>query len=176
MDSSFPDLYKSLAEHNIKTLLIGGHAMQAYGVVRQTLDMDWLAMDEDVPKIKDVMKYNDYDLLAETDNFLRFRHQESGMLDIDVLIVDRKTFEMLYNSGSTLETPLGKWRIPSPAHFISLKLHAVKNNPLRETRDVADIVDILRMVGSGISQDDLRQLCEKYGPGGIYDRIRRHLS
>jgi hypothetical protein len=176
MDSSFSELYKSLSEHNIKALLIGGHAMQAYGVVRQTLDIDWMAKDDDVPKIKEIMKNSGCVLLAETENFLRFHHQESGMMDIDILLVDCATFGALYDSGCNVDTPFGKWRIPSPSHFIALKLHAVKNNPLRETRDVADIVDILRKTGSSISQDDLKLLCEKYGPEGIYETIRRHLS
>jgi hypothetical protein len=176
MDSTFPELYNSLTKHDIRMMLIGGHAMQSYGVVRQTLDVDLLAMDEDVPKIREIMKNNGCVLLAETENFLRFHHQESGMMDIDVLLVDCPTFGALYDSGSTCDTFFGKWRIPSPAHFIALKLHAVKNNPLRETRDVADIVDILRKSGNSISQEELKLLCEKYGPEGIHEKIRRHLS
>ncbi len=176
MDPLFPEIYHSLVAHNIRTMLIGGHAMQAYGIVRQTLDIDWMAKDADVPKIREIMKCLGYDLLKETENFLRFHHQKTGMIDIDVLLVDARTFEMLYDSGCICDTPFGKWRIPSPAHFIALKLHAVKNNPLRETRDIADIVDILRKTGSRVSQDDLKLLCEKYGPEGIYEKIRRHLS
>jgi hypothetical protein len=175
MDRLYPEINGALTEQGIRLILIGGYAMQAYGIVRQTLDMDWLAKDEDVAGIKDIMKKNGYNLLGETDNFMRFRNPESGVMDIDILIVDPGTFEMLYDSGSTFDTNFGKWRIPSPAHFIALKLHAVKNNPHRETRDIADIVDVLRKKGKEISSEDLRRLCDKYGPEGIHEKIRRHL-
>ncbi|MBN1903293.1 nucleotidyltransferase family protein [Candidatus Sumerlaeota bacterium] len=176
MDSLFHEIDNSLKKHNISMILIGGHAMQAYGIVRQTLDVDLLAMDKDVPKIKDIMKLNGYNLLGETENFLRFHNPESTMMDIDILLVDPSTFEMLYDSGSSFDANFGKWRIPSPAHFIALKIHAVKNNPHRETRDVADIVDILRKTGSEISTENLRRICEKYGPEGIYEKIRKFVS
>lgn len=175
MDYLYPEIYDDLTEHGIRLMLVGGHAMQAYGIVRQTLDIDWMAKDEDVPKIREVMKNNGCVLLAETENFLRYHNPETGVMDIDVLIVDPETFKILYNSGSTFDTTFGKWRIPSPAHFIALKLHAIKNDSKREIRDIADIVYVLRKKGSEISTENLRQLCDKYGPEGIYEKIRRHL-
>ena len=44
----FKEFLRSLAAHNARFLLIGGYAVNAYGYVRNTVDMDvWIASDAD---------------------------------------------------------------------------------------------------------------------------------
>jgi hypothetical protein len=175
MNALLDDLAKAMAARNLHVLLIGGHALQAYGIVRQTLDIDWITLDEDIGAIKEMMIEEGFTILAQTENFLRFRHRKTGVMDIDVLLVDRKTFRIMYDAGTDYTHGTVQWRIPSPAHLIALKLHAIKNNPLREARDVADILDLIRSSENMVSLGDLRQLCRKYGAEGIYQRIEKAL-
>jgi len=175
MDALLDDLAKAIVVRNLHVLLIGGHALQAYGIVRQTLDIDWITPDEDRDALKEMMIEKDFTLLAQTENFLRFHHQKTGVMDIDVLLVDRKTFQVMYDAGTDYKHGTLQWRIPSPGHLIALKLHAIKNNPRREARDVADILDLIRSSENKVSLEDLCQLCRKYGPEGIYQRIEKNL-
>ena len=175
MAAFLDDLSEALARPNLHVLLIGGHALQAYGITRQTLDIDWITSDEDIAVIRKIMIEKGFGILAQTENFLRFHHQKTGVMDIDVLLVDRKTLQIMYDAGTDYRYGNMQWRIPSPLHLIALKLHAIKNNPRRESRDVADILDLIRLTENKISVEDLHQLCRKYGPEGIYQRIEKSL-
>jgi hypothetical protein len=173
----FSDISRRLTERELRVLLIGGNALQAYGVVRQTLDIDWLAADQDVAEIKQTMLESGLTLAAETENFLRFNRTALGVIDVDVLLVDRKAFESLCAASVVYELPSGPalCRVPSLSHIIALKLHAIRNDPKRETRDVVDIMDLIRATGDRIADGDLAALCQRFGPDGIHDRIRRGL-
>jgi hypothetical protein len=61
-------------------------------------------------------------------------------------------------------------------HLIALKLHALKQNPGKRDQDYSDIVRVARSRAAQIPPDELKALCEKYGPNGIYEQIRTALS
>lgn len=175
MKKVFEKLHKSLVRRQLKVILIGGHALQGYGIVRQTLDIDWLIQENDIPEIKEMMRENGYRLIAETENFLRFHHGEGNILDIDMLVVNQDTFANLHDEGHSIKIAADTWRIPSPAHLIALKMHATKNNPKRQNRDVPDIVEIIRKTGDQVSDEELKRLCQKYGSEDIFRKIRSFL-
>jgi predicted nucleotidyltransferase len=58
-------------------------------------------------------------------------------------------------------------RVPCVAHFVALKLHAIKNMPERERKDMQDITELLEENSDAVSSDELRALCRQYGPDGI---------
>ena len=79
----FKEFLKSLDSHNARFLLIGGYAVNAYGYVRNTVDMDiWIASDPD--NLRRVLQaIRDFgfpaapdDLLHESDAMVRSRDGE----------------------------------------------------------------------------------------------------
>ena len=175
MAGLFDTLGERLSQGNIGFLLIGGRALQAYGIVRQTLDVDWLATDGDIGKIKEIMRGEGYRVVSETASFLRFRHKATGVIDVDVLLVDAATFGAIDKEARATGDRSRLWRVPCPAHLVALKLHAIKNDASRESRDAADIIELIRVTGGQVSDETLRGLCERYGPDGIYERIQARL-
>ena len=176
MKKVFEKLHKGLVRRQLKVILIGGHALQGYGIVRQTIDIDWLIKENDIPEIKEMMRENGYRLIAETENFLRFHHGEEDILDIDMLVVNDDTFASIHDEGHSIKIADETWPIPSPAHLIALKIHAMKNNPKRQNRDIPDIVEIIRKTGDQVSDEELRRLCQKYGAEDIYQKIKGFLK
>jgi hypothetical protein len=74
----FKEFLKSLDAHNARFLLIGGYAVNAFGYVRNTVDMDvWIASDPDnLRRVLQAIRYFAFpaapdDLLDEADAMVR---------------------------------------------------------------------------------------------------------
>jgi hypothetical protein len=52
-----------------------------------------------------------------------------------------------------------------------LRLHAIRSNPQREPRDFADIVESVRANPARLGHAELRDLCAKYGPEGVWAKL-----
>lgn len=62
------------AERRIPMLLIGGHALQAYGVTRQTLDVDVLIAEAHAASLEEALLQVGYTVQARSEIFARHRH------------------------------------------------------------------------------------------------------
>jgi hypothetical protein len=155
----------------VPILLIGGHALQAYGVVRQTLDVDVLIAEGDAGVVDESLRRAGYGILVRSDIFGRYRHPSPALPDVDVLYVDGRTAEEMRRQAS-LQCLGGVFcQVPALAHLVALKLHAVRNNPMREPRDFADIVELLRRNAGLMGHEELQALCAQYGPEGMWRKL-----
>jgi hypothetical protein len=175
MKDVFEILAKIAREQRLELLVIGGHAMQAYGSARQTLDADVLVTDKTGAALENGFMASGYACAGRSGNAVRLRHPENEMPDLDILLVDEDTMTgMLAESRQIL---FGDYnlRVPGLAHLVALKLHAMKNDASRKPRDLADIIDLLRLHPAALSHSDLLRLCEKHGPEGIFEQIMENL-
>lgn len=70
-----------------------------------------------------------------------------------------------------------KSRVPTLEHLIILKLHALKHGGIaRFLKDFLDVEYLIRYNKPDIKSHHMRELCEKYGPADIYEKISRSLS
>jgi len=158
-------------ENHIPILLIGGHALQAYGVSRQTVDVDVLVADANAGAVGAALQRAGYAQVVRSEIFARFRHPSIVLADVDVLFVDGDTATRM--SGQAKQWMVGETTclVPALAHLVAMKLHATRCNPQRGLRDFADIVELVRANPGGVSQDELRGLCVKYGPEGAWEKF-----
>jgi hypothetical protein len=156
-------------------LLVGGLALQRHAVARQTLDVDCLISDGDRDRIVASFEREGFAVAAETESFVRLHHESVYMMDLDLLLVDEETLSEMLRESLSVTIGSRDLRVPCLAHLVALKLHAVRNDPKRELRDLADIVDLLRANPDVVTGDELEQLAGRYGPDGILDRIRTRL-
>jgi hypothetical protein len=138
-------LFDLLAAFSRPLLLVGGHALTAYGVVRQTIDVDCLIAVDDKNALAQTLKGDGYREIGSTENAVRYASSATALPDVDVLLVDAATFEKLFTEGNNLRRAEQDFRVPSLRHLIALKLHAIRNDPRREARDFADIAELLRL-------------------------------
>lgn len=160
-----------LSRQRIPALLIGGYALQAYGVVRQTLDVDCLVADADVVRLGQLLTAAGYRERARTKDFVRYIHSSLYLMDVDVLLVAPSTMQVMLKASREYRVGAFEWRVPSLIHLVALKLHALKNAPDREAKDFGDIVELLRGHRAEWQAGDLEKLCRKYGPKDIYARL-----
>ena len=55
MKSSLDSVAEAAVQLEGRLLLVGGYALQAYGVVRQTMDVDVLVSQADMPALREVL-------------------------------------------------------------------------------------------------------------------------
>ena len=160
-----------LAKGRRPFLIVGGHALAAHGVVRQTIDVDCLIAADDAAAMHEVLSAAGYSESGRTENFVRYRHLLPRYVEIDVLLVDLSTLEKLLNASRPLKRGKHEFRVPALPHLIALKLHAIRNNPEREARDFGDIAELLRVNTGQISRGDLEELCRQFAPPGIAAKL-----
>lgn len=152
----------------IPTVLIGGMALYAYGGARVTTDVDFLLSDDHVKNVMMVLEKEGYKVKQKHDLFVRFEKPGLTLAAIDFVFVDEETFSTIQKEGRIMTMAGMEFVVPSIQHLIALKLHAIKNNPSRKDKDLADVVGLIRKNGISIRSKDMAHLFEKYGTPGIY--------
>ena len=153
-------------------LVIGGHALAAHGVARQTVDVDCLVAVENRQTLDAHLRGGGFERMGETENFARYSHPSDLVPDVDVLFVDTPTFDKLHVDYIPLQRGSAKLQAPSLPHLIALKLHAIRNNPAREAGDLGDIARLLRANPGAISASELTALCKQFGPPGMDAKLQ----
>jgi hypothetical protein len=152
-------------------LIVGGHALAAHGVIRQTIDIDCLIIADDRERFAAHIATGGYRQIARTDNFARYAHTSPDVPAIDALFVGADTFAKLKEETVPLRRGSHEFRVPGLSQLIALKFHAIRNDPRREYRDLPDIAELLRLNPGKISRSELEDLCRRFGPAGMCDKL-----
>ncbi len=171
--SSFHLLSDISKKTDVSFILIGGFAINFYKYTRQTVDIDLLIKEEDFQKTLDLLKAVGYKLDYSQEVFARLTSNKSPlMMDIDFMFVDEETFSKIIKDSQKTSIAGCEFRVPSLEHLIALKLHAVKYNPkLRSTKDIPDIINLIRINKINVRSKSFKELCLKFGTQQIYQRI-----
>jgi len=175
MKSALETVCEGLGRCNAEALLIGGFALPAYDVVRQTVDVDFLVVDAEEHVLREILADAGYEESGRTDVFVRHTHPASALMDVDVLLVDRSTFEKMLKRSSVQRVGSVDVRVPCLGHLVALKLHAIKHNPKRELKDLGDIVALLTENPGEVPRDELHAICTRYGHEGIFAKLESYL-
>jgi len=160
------------AKKNVTCILIGGFAVNYYKVTRHTADIDFLITRDDFEKISGLLEKNGLKKDNVQEVFARLIGEDSYLMDVDFMFVDKETLDKIIRAGKETSIAGQKFMVPSLNHLIALKLHAIKYNPkIREYKDLADIIDLIRINKLNVKDAEFRNLCLKYGTGELYKRI-----
>jgi hypothetical protein len=163
------DLTKS---EGVSCILIGGFAVNYYRVTRQTADVDFLITKDDFNKISVLLEKAGYkkDLLQE--NFAQLKSTQLSLMDVDFMFVDEDTLSKILKESQEIEIARQKFLVPSLNHLIALKLHSIKYNPkLRLTKDLPDVINLIRINNLNFKDKKFKELCLKFGTEEIYNKI-----
>ena len=172
----YPDIFHLISDIFTKTkvtcVLIGGFAVNYYKVSRQTADIDFLITRDDFQKILGLLEEKGFKKDNIQEVFARLIGKESYLMDVDFMFVDKETLHKIVQAGKEISIAGQKFIVPSLNHLIALKLHAIKYNPkIREYKDLADIIDLIRINKLNIKDAELKKLCLKYGTEELYKKI-----
>ena len=159
-------------KNDLSFLIIGGHAVNTYGVQRTTADIDLLVDRQERDSWKSLILKMNYEATHEADNFIQFRHKELGHWPLDLMFVDTEIFEKLLADSESKSVGNNNVKVPKVEHLIALKLHALKEDLAhRENKDTQDVIDLIRIQDIDFKSEEFKALCLKYVSQAKYEEI-----
>ena len=158
-------------------LLIGGHAVNAYGVQRQTGDIDLIVKSSQRKAWEDLFLKIRYQSDQSDSHFIRYRPDTIAAWPIDLMLVDDETFNKLHSESRLTDLGVIAVKIVSPQHLITLKLHALKiYQEHRYAKDYNDVIQLLRHACPQLRNEVLRELCARYADVALYEKLAKDLT
>jgi hypothetical protein len=163
MESLVELLHRAEQRGELRYFLIGGRSLEAHGIVRFTKDVDFLIAATDIPAMSAELTKAGYNKQVETAIFSRWAHPSMSVDDVDLMYVRQDIFEKLLTDCVWLNFGATAVRVPSIPSLIALKLHAIRNNPERESKDGHDISELVKHSDGSMTKPILEALFAKYG-------------
>ncbi len=160
-------------ERGIFFVLVGGIALSAHGVSRQTGDVDLLIRVKTAKEWQEILEGLGYRIFHDHPAFKQFSPPRIDAWPVDLMMVNDETFDNLWREGE--EHDLGKARVlvPNVEHLLALKIHALKQDlPFRKLKDLDDIVGLMECGSIDAEDPNFHGLCMKYGTQEIYEQIQ----
>ena len=160
MENKFKILTGFLSDNNIEFSIIGAYALYAYGYIRATKDIDFITKLENQAKIVQYLESIGFETLNKSEGFSNHIHNIDS-IRIDIVYVDNKTADIILKDSKkkiileNLELP-----VVSPKHLIALKLFAIKNEPSRKNKELADIKELVKIID--MKKEELLDICKEY--------------
>lgn len=168
-------LMKDFEKENINYALVGGFAMGALGIMKTTMDLDFLVEYSDLPKIGELMKKYSYKRVYNTENVSQYVSDIKIFGELDFLHAFREiSISMLKRSKeiSVFEKKL-KIRVLIPEDIIGLKLQALVNNPTRDNKEYADIEIIAEYYRDKLDWDLIKEYFNLFQKKNEYAKLRK---
>lgn len=167
-------LRELLAARGHPFALAGAFAVNAYGMARFTSDIDLVVPLAAQQLLVDGMETRGYETLRRAEGYSNHLHRDPLLGRVDFIYVDAATAAKLFpQCRKTTLGDLSDVLVPRPEHLIAMKVHAIKSNPPRRLKDLADIQYLLRNAGANV--DEARGYFEAAGLRGDWDEITKTL-
>jgi hypothetical protein len=149
----------------VRYAVIGGFSMGAMGIMRSTMDLDFLVDTRDLLKVNAIMKKYDYKCVNHTENVSQYVGPAKVFGEIDLIYAFREASLSMLKRAKMTTVLNGKVKIKvlSPEDIIGLKVQALANNPERENREFADIEDIMRYFGAKLNWNFIKEYFGLFG-------------
>ncbi|MGQ9485070.1 MAG: hypothetical protein ACUVSA_08875 [Desulfosoma sp.] len=157
-------------KHRMDYALIGAFALHAYGYVRATADLDVLVRSEAQGSLIAFLESLGYETIAVSNGFSNHVHPLQGLGRVDFVYVSGETADEIFSSVQN-RVALGKKDLPvvKPEHLIALKVFAMKNDPSRTFREMADVEYLMRL--DGVNLEEVRRIFVHYGLEERYEQL-----
>lgn len=153
----------TLAQMTFPVMVIGGVAMQAYGLARPTFDVDCMIASTEKARLRARLEAAGFCWMAEFGAFEEYRF--GGAMDappLHSMAVEAATFEKMWAQAQPFSDGASDYHVPALPHLIALKFHAAKNRPERSPKDLRDVVELLGQNPGRVRSDELREIANRY--------------
>lgn len=152
--------------------LAGAFALHAYGYTRATMDLDIVVERGARSVLVPFLASLGYETLHESEGFSNHHHPLASLGRVDLIYVDERTSDRLFERATRVELFPGLTvRVPRPEHLAAMKVLAIKNDPSRTFRELADIQFLLTV--PGIDVEAVRHAFERHGMRERFDELQR---
>lgn len=175
LDKILKIVSQKMPEAGIDCLLIGGFAVNHYGYTRNTLDVDFMIVAEQLDRVREIMSDAGFTNIEIRDNIAFFTAPEAGPR-VDFLRVDSATMSKLLDNAVTISMRGNKVKVPSLKDLLAMKIFSFAQNTARRMgKDLPDIA-YLSVLNKLATEEDLKPLCDKFGTSEIYKMIQNYIE
>ena len=176
-DGFFARLAREAELAGLHFLIVGGHAVNAYGYQSTTLDADLLIAESALPAWKAFWEARGYRSVHTTDAFCQFQSVDAvGRFPVDLMVVNDATFEKMRTRQQRRDVGGASLDVPDPLHLIALKLHALRSEGrARQGRDLPDILGLIHGCRIDTGSVEFEQILKRYADEATRKQIDRAL-
>jgi hypothetical protein len=175
--SFFATIHEAAAKRGLRVIVIGGLAVNHYGYMRDTGDLDFLVNRDDRAAWMELLKGLGYASFHDGGSFVQFDPPAQNAWPVDLMLVQEKTFAPMFDASQAADLFGTQARVPSLEHLLALKLHALKHTRMsRFLKDFLDVENLIRVNRLDIRAANLRELFDKHGTRDLYEKISRSLA
>ncbi len=168
-------LTKEFEKQEINYALIGGFAMGAYRMGRNTLDINFLIAIEDMKKVNAILHDLSYKKIHTTKDVSQYTSPVELFGEIDILHAQRTISKEMLKNSIIKEVFDGKFKVKVllPEDIIGLKIQTIANNPARKAKDTLDIEDIVSHFKGKIDWKKLSKYFKLFTMNSQYLSLKR---
>jgi len=165
-----------MPQAGIQCIMIGGHAVNHYGVIRATQDIDFMIAASAADDVKRIMRDAGFTNIAVHETVMFF-NQPNSPLRVDFLKVDQDTIQkLLSNAVKANYAGSDDVLVPRLQDLLAMKLFALTTGgPKRRDKDFGDIVNLVIENGVDV-ETDLRALIHEFGTDAIYAELQTRIK
>jgi len=173
----FAIIHKEAAQRNLRSLIIGGLAVNHYGYSRDTSDLDFFVSQNERTEWMQLLAGLGYASFHDGGSFIQYHAPDQSAWPVDFMLVQEKTFTPIFEAGLDAEFFGVKTKVPKLEHLIALKLHALKHTRMhRFLKDFLDVENLIRINQLDIQSPEARKLFDRYGTPDLYEKISQSLA
>ena len=173
----FEKLLKRFHEHNVRYALIGGFALGAQGVVRATVDIDFLVHRDDMASVHKIMHQLGYECRYQTENVSQYASPLKVLGEVDFLhafreiavgMIKRAEEKRIFNEELAI-------RVLKVEDLIGFKVQAMANDEGRKTIDLADIESLVALHRTSLDWNTVEEYFSLFGFDELFAELKeRH--
>lgn len=154
--------------------LAGALALHAHGVSRATQDLDVITEAKAQPALVGYLEGLGYETLHRSEGYSNHLHSDVELGRLDVIYVDTATAAALFpRCDRILKLGAREVSVPCAEHLAAMKVQAMKNDPRRAFKELADIQALLEM--GALAPGQARPYFERAGLLERYRELERLL-
>ncbi|HEX5041274.1 MAG TPA: nucleotidyl transferase AbiEii/AbiGii toxin family protein [Candidatus Polarisedimenticolaceae bacterium] len=154
LDAALADIARFLEHERISFALVGALAVHAYGHSRATNDLDLLVVRDAQDRLVPFLESEGFETLHRSEGYSNHLHPDPSRGRVDVVYVDRETWDKIGSASRQVRLATRELRVPKPEHLVAMKVHAMRNDPTRTFRDMADIQYLMTL--PGVDREEIR--------------------
>ena len=168
------NLLKRFNEHNVRYALIGCFALGAHGVVRATVDIDFLVRRDDMTCVGVIMNDLGYKCSYKTENVSQYISPLNIFGEVDFLhafreisvgMIKRAEEKMMFNETLAV-------RILKVEDLIGLKVQAMANDERRKAIDLADIEALVMLHKTSLDWNTVEEYFSLFGFEKLFAELK----
>ena len=144
-----------LDEGEYRYSLVGAFALSACGLSRATQDLDFAVEARAQDELVSFLEALGYETIYRSQGYSNHVHPLADLGRVDFVYVFEPTATNFFAHSRSIKFLERDILVPKPEHLAAMKVLAMKNDPSRTFRELADIQFLLTL--PGVNRDEVRQ-------------------